>query len=137
MVKSGDVQKYLTKFARGSFTCPYLHGYVDMAQSYPELFDFEERLATRSAKGDHLEHVNGLIDFDMFRPAMEATVPKAAPSWGGRVLFDHLVMFRVLIIQAMHSLADERAEFRIKRPVLIMSYLGFGMADNIADAHTI
>ena len=37
----------------------------------------DERLAELSAKGDDLEWVKSLVDFEMFRPALEAAVPRA------------------------------------------------------------
>ena len=47
-------------------------------------FDFDERLKQLSAKGDHLERLNGLIDFELFRPDLEKAVPRAAI--GGRAM---------------------------------------------------
>jgi hypothetical protein len=35
-------------------------------------FDVEERLRELSAKGDDLERVKALVDFEIFRPALEA-----------------------------------------------------------------
>jgi transposase, IS5 family len=37
-------------------------------------FDFDERLEELSAKGDHLERLNGLVDFELFRPDLEKAV---------------------------------------------------------------
>jgi hypothetical protein len=34
----------------------------------------------------------------MFRPALEAAVPRADRSRGGRPPFDHVLMFKVLIL---------------------------------------
>ena len=74
-------------------------------------FDFDERLKELSAKGDHLERLNGLIDFELFRPDLEKAVPRSDGSKGGRPPFDHVFMFKVLVLQASYSLADERTEF--------------------------
>jgi transposase, IS5 family len=49
--------------------------------------------------------VKSLVDFEMFRPALEMVVPRADRSKGGRPPFDHVLMFKVLILQAMHSLS--------------------------------
>src|SRR3954453_18910895 len=46
-------------------------------------------------------------------------------------------MFRVLILQASHSLSDERAEFLIKDRLSWMRFLGLGLGDPIPDANTI
>ena len=43
-----------------------------MVDRSPGFFDLDDRLAELSAKGDDLERVKALVDFDMFRPALEA-----------------------------------------------------------------
>ena len=47
------------------------------------LFDIEERLRDLSAKGDDLERVNGLVDFEAFRPELERAVPRSDRAKGG------------------------------------------------------
>src|SRR5271167_1966566 len=78
-----------------------------MAKGTPGFFDVEERLAELSAKGDDLERVKALVDFELFRAALETGVPRAERSKGGRPPFDHVLMFKILILQAMHSLSDD------------------------------
>ena len=95
-----------------------------MAKGTPGFFDVDERLAELSAKGDDLERVKALVDFEMFRAALEAAVPRADRSKGGRPPFDHVFMFKVLILQAMHSLSDERCEYLIKDRLSFMRFLG-------------
>src|ERR671916_2507768 len=102
-----------------------------------EFFDFDERLKELSAKGDHLERLNGLIDFELFRPDLEKAVPRSDGSKGGRPPFDHVFMFKVLILQASHSLSDERTEFLIKDRLSFMRFLGLGLSDPVPDANTI
>ena len=63
-------------------------GAAAMAKGTPGFFDVDERLAELSAKGDDLERVKGLVDFEMFRAALEAAVPRADRSKGGRPPFD-------------------------------------------------
>jgi len=108
-----------------------------MADGSPGFFDFDERLAELSAKGDNLERVKALVDFEMFRPALEAAVPRADRSKGGRPPFDRVLMFKVLVLQAMHALSDERTEFLIKDRLSFMRFLGLSLADSIPDANTI
>jgi IS5 family transposase len=106
-----------------------------MAEGAPGFFDVDERLAELSAKGDDLERV--MVDFEMFQAALEAAVPRADRSKGGRPPFDHVLMFKVLILQAMHSLSDERCEYLIKDRLSFMRFLGLGLADVVPDANTI
>ena len=108
-----------------------------MVDRSPGLFDLDDRLAELSAKGDGLELVQALVDFEMFRPALEAAVPRADRSKGGRPAFDHRLMFKALILQAMHALSDERTEFLIKDRLSFMRFLGLGLADAVPDANTI
>jgi transposase, IS5 family len=100
-------------------------------------FDIEERLKELSAKGDELERLNSAVDFELFRRDLERAVPRSDGSRGGRPAFDHVLMFRVLILQASHSLSDERTEYLIKDRLSFMRFLGLGVADTVPDANTI
>ena len=103
----------------------------------PGFFDIEERLRELSAKGDDLECIKGLVDFGKFRADLEAAVPRADRSRGGRPPFDHVLMFKVLILQTMHALFDERCEYLIKDRLSFMRFLGLGLADPVPDANMI
>ena len=71
-------------------------------------FDVDDRLKELSAKGDDLERLNAIVDFEVFRPGLARAVPRSDGSKGGRPAFDHVLMFKVLILQAAHGLSDER-----------------------------
>lgn len=100
-------------------------------------FDIDERLKEISAKGDDLERLNAIVDFELFRADLARAVPRSDGSKGGRPAFDHVLMFKVLILQAAHSLSDERAEYLIKDRLSFMRFLGLGLADAVPDANTI
>jgi transposase len=100
-------------------------------------FDVEERLRELSAKGDNLERIAALVDFAMFRSDLERAVPRADGTKGGRPAFDHVLMFKILLLQAMHGLSDERAEYLIKDRLSFMRFLGLGLADPVPDADSI
>jgi IS5 family transposase len=100
-------------------------------------FDIDERLKELSAKGDDLERLNAIVDFELFRPDLERAVPRSDGSRGGRPPFDHVFMFKILILQASHSLSDERTEYLIKDRLSFMRFLGLGLADAVPDANTI
>ena len=48
-------------------------------------FDVDERLKELSAKGDALERLNGIIDFELFRPDLGRAVPRSDGAKGGRL----------------------------------------------------
>ena len=103
----------------------------------PGLFDFDERLKDLSGKGDDLERLNAIVDFEVFRPDLERAVPRSSRVKGGRPPYDHVLMFRVLILQASHSLSDERTEYLIKDRLSFMRFLGLTLADRVPDANSI
>ena len=103
----------------------------------PGFFDVEERLKELSAKGDELVRLNTVVDFELFRADLERAVPRSDRAKGGRPAFDHVLMFRVLILQTSHSLSDERTEYLIKDRLSFMRFLGLGLADTVPDANTI
>jgi transposase, IS5 family len=74
-------------------------------------FDVDERLRELSAKGDALERLSAVVDFELFRGALERAVPRSDRAKGGRPPFDHVLMFKVLVLQASHNLSDERTEY--------------------------
>ena len=108
-----------------------------MAGRQPGFFDVDERLRELSAKGDDLERIAALVNFEAFRPELERAVPRSDGTKGGRPAFDHVLMFKVLLLQAMHALSDERAEYPVKDRLSFMRFLGLGLADPVPDANTV
>jgi len=103
----------------------------------PGFFDVEERLKELSVKGDDLERLSAIVDFEMFRADLERAVPRSDRSKGGRPAYDHVLMFRVLILQSSHSLSDERTEYLIKDRLSFMRFLGLSLAQSVPDANSI
>ena len=100
-------------------------------------FDVDARLKELSAKGDALERLSAVVDFELFRGALERAVPRLDRSKGGRPPFDHVLMFKALVLQASHNLSDERTEYLIRDRLSFMRFLGLGLADTVPDANTI
>jgi transposase, IS5 family len=103
----------------------------------PGFFDVEERLKELSAKGDSLERLSAVVDFELFRADLERAVPRSDRSKGGRPAFDHVLMFKTPVLQATHNLSDERTEYLIRDRLSFMRFLGLGLADTVPDAITI
>jgi hypothetical protein len=50
-------------------------------------FDIDERLKEISAKGDDLERLNAIVNFEAFRPDLVRAVPRSDGSKGGASTF--------------------------------------------------
>ncbi len=103
----------------------------------PGFFDVEDRLQRLSDLGDQLDAFARVVDFEMFRPELEAALGYSDRSRGGRPPFDPVMMFKILVIQASNNLSDDRAEFLINDRLSFMRFLGLGLADKAPDAKTI
>lgn len=103
----------------------------------PGFFDVDERLKRLSDLGDQLEAFTFAVDFELFRPALDAALSYADGSKGGRPPLDAVMMFKVLVIQAANTLSDERAEFLINDRLSFMRFLGLSLGDRVPDARTI
>jgi transposase, IS5 family len=100
-------------------------------------FDVDERLKRVSELGDPLEAMAAVIDFEGFRPILDRTLKRSDGSKGGRPAFDPVMMFKILILQALNDLSDERAEFLITDRLSFMRFLGLSLGDKAPDRNTI
>jgi Transposase and inactivated derivatives len=101
----------------------------------PGFFDVDDRLKRLSDLGDQLEAFRIAVDFETFRPELNAALSYSDGSRGGRPPFDPVMMFKV--IQAANNLSDERAEFLINDRLSFMRFLGLSWSDRVPDARTI
>ena len=103
----------------------------------PGFFDVEERLARLSGLGDQLEAFSRTVDFEVFRPDLELALAYSDGSKGGRPPFDPVLMFKILVIQTLNNLSDERTEYLINDRLSFMHFLGLGLSDRVPDAKTV
>jgi IS5 family transposase len=87
--------------------------------------------------GDHLEAFQSAVDFEIFRADLMSALAYSEGAQGGRPPFDPVMMFKILVIQAMDNLSDERAEFLINDRMSFMRFLGLSLSDRVPDARTI
>src|SRR6201982_4339808 len=100
-------------------------------------FDVDQRLKQLSVKGDNLERLSAVVDFELFRADLERAVPRSDGSKVVRPPFDHVLMFKTLILQSTHNLSDERTEYLIRDRLSFMRFLHLGLGDTVPDANTI
>jgi transposase, IS5 family len=100
-------------------------------------FDVDDRLKRLSDLGDQLEAFGRAVDFELFRPELDAALAYSDGAQGGRPPFDPVMMLEVLVIQTTNNLSDERTEFLINDRLSFMRFLGLGLGDRVPDARTI
>jgi IS5 family transposase len=103
----------------------------------PGLFDLDERYGVLSAAGDPLERLTAVVDFALFRGALEAVLERSDRARGGRPPYDAVLMFKGLILQTLYTLSDDQTEYQIKDRLSFMRFLGLSLEDRVADAKTI
>ncbi len=99
--------------------------------------DLDERYAALSKAGDPLERPSGVIDFEIFRGEPDAARNRSDGSQGGRPPMDAVLMFKVLVIQALYGLSDAQAAFQILDRRSFGRFLGLDDGDKVADETTI
>ena len=106
-----------------------------MAQ--PSFFDTENRLKKLDEK-DNLLKLNQLVDWNVFRPAVEAARCKSTrKSKAGRKPYDALVMFKCLVLQQLYNLSDEEFEFQLRDRLTFIRFVGLNPEDATPDANTL
>ena len=93
--------------------------------------------ALADLKNGRLATPDEAVDFETFRPELNAALSYSNGSQGGRPPFDPVMMFKILVIQAANNLSDERTEFLINDRLSFMRFLGLSLADRVPDARTI
>jgi IS5 family transposase len=103
----------------------------------PGLFDLDRRYAALSAAGDPLERLALVIDFELFRPELEAALARSDRAKGGRPPYDAVLMFKILVLQTLYTLSDDQTEYQIRDRLSFMRFLGLALEDRVPDAKTV
>jgi IS5 family transposase len=100
-------------------------------------FDENDRLAELSKMGDPLEKLNRNMDWESLREILTKPFKKEAKGPGGRPPFDYVMMFKILILQKLYNMADDKTEYLIKDRLSFQRFLGLQLCDTVPDAKTI
>lgn len=73
----------------------------------------------------------------MFRPDLEQALAYSDGSKGGRPPFGPVLMFKILVIQTLNTLSDERTEYLINDRLSFMRFLALGLSGRVPDAKTV
>lgn len=100
-------------------------------------FDLTHRYDALTQKGDPLEQLAQHIPWARFRKTRENSLCRSKRPTGGRSLFDALLMFKVLVLQALSNLSDDQTEYQIRDRFSFMRFLGLDLHQRISDAKTL
>lgn len=100
-------------------------------------WDIDERYARLSEAGDPLEKLSLVVPWEVFRKPLAKALKRSAGAKGGRPPFDPVMMFKIMVLQALYDLGDDQAEFVINDRLSFMRFLGFSLGDKVPDAKTI
>ena len=89
------------------------------------------------ANGDPLESLASHVPWAAFRSAVERVLRRSKRKQGGRPPFDAVLMFKILVLQALYNLSDDQTEYQIRDRLSFMRFLGLDLDHRIPDAKTI
>jgi len=100
-------------------------------------FDLATRYDALSLNGDPLEALAAHVPWAEFRPALEKVLRRSKRKQGGRPPFDAVLMFKILVLQALYNLSDDQTEYQVRDRLSFMRFLGLDLDQRIPDAKTI
>jgi transposase len=101
-------------------------------------FDKETTSSKLSKMGNPLEKLHKMIDFDMFRSALENDMLNhSKKNKAGCKPFDVVLMFKIILLKRFYNLSDEQAEYQINDRLSFREFLGLSSGDRVPDARTI
>ena len=106
-------------------------------QGQAGFWDIDDRYGRLSAAGDPLEKLNAVVPWEVFRKPLAKALKRSDGVKGGRPPFDPVLMFKIMVLQALYNLGDDQTEFLINDRLSFMRFLGLGLEDTVPDATTI
>ncbi|MEO7318005.1 MAG: IS5 family transposase [Chthoniobacteraceae bacterium] len=103
----------------------------------PGLFDEFVQDLDVAAFETPLLRVGKIVRWELFEPIVKAAVSRAPKGPGGRRRFHPLLMFKVLVLQRLHGLADDATGFQITDRKSFRAFLGLTPGDAVPDGQTI
>jgi len=103
----------------------------------PGLFDEFVQNLDVAAFETPLMRVGQVVDWRVFEPIVLEAVLVQSKGPGGRPRFDPMLMFKVLVLQRLHGLADDATSFQITDRNSFRAFLGLTPGDAVPDGQTI
>jgi len=102
------------------------------------LFDEQFNNEQLSSMGNPLEAISKVLDFEMFRPLLEAKLlNKDKKNNAGAKPFDVVLMFKIILLQRYYGLGDKQVEYQIIDRTSFKRFLGMETGDKVPDEKTV
>jgi len=101
------------------------------------LLDWQIRFRQLDEGGDPLPKLKKMVDWERFRPELEQIREQDRQSNAGRKPFDVVLMFKMLVLQSLYNLSDDKTEFQVRDRLSFMRFLGLSLGDAVPDSKTI
>lgn len=111
----------------------------------PGFFDLQRRYEGLDAKSDPLVAIAAAVPFELFRGKLKAALVAGGlriaederKSAAGRKPWDEVLIFKVLVLQALYNLSDDQTEYQLRDRLSFMRFVGLGLEDAVPDAKTL
>lgn len=110
-----------------------------MKRAVMHLFTDDEKILSKlSEKGNPLERLDAVMDWNIFLPLLSELFSRKDKviSRGGRLHLDYLMMFKVHLLQRLHNLSDDAMEYQLLDRLSFPRFVGCH-EDTVPDAKTI
>src|ERR1700730_4122322 len=102
-------------------------------------FDLNRRYESLDEKSDSLVAIAAMVPFESFRSKLKAALIKGElrRSVGECKLWDEVMIFKALVLQALYNLSDDQTEYQLRDRLSFMRFLGLELEDTVPDAKTL
>ena len=111
----------------------------------PGFFDLQRRYEGLDARSDPLVAILEAVPFELFRRKLKTALVKGGlrraevdrKSASGRKSWDEVLIFKVLVLQALDNLSDDAMEYQLRDRLSFMRFAGPGLEDAAPDTKTL
>lgn len=100
-------------------------------------WDVEERYMFLAHKHDLLPRLDKIIPWEMFLPVLNKVHDKERKSNAGRKPTDVMILFKMLILQQLYNISDEKLEYLVNDRLSFMKFLNLSIEGKVPDATTV
>jgi IS5 family transposase len=103
----------------------------------PGFFDLADRHRKLTDSGDPLVRLAQAVPWELWRPLLERVHEKERKSKAGRPAWDVVLIWKLLVLQALYNLSDDQLEYQLRDRLSFMRFVGLSLEDRVPDAKTI